>query len=130
LFPKHSGIQRKNAPPPPSKDAALVVTGHLVDQVPVTSLTAEYISTPLGDYPRDETRELVRSNGGRLFLVNASLPARIEADQVRGLRRNALLNGLFHTAPSGPDANRIPLPFWILVGGLVLALMVVGAFHK
>lgn len=116
---------KKPAPAPAPRDLALVVTGHLVDQVPVIGLTPEYVGTPLGDYPREQVQELVRNEGGRLFLVNVSLPARVEADHVRKLRRNALLHSLF--ADGGPDANRIPWQFWGLVLGLVLALVIIGA---
>lgn len=124
MIPGLSGAPKKSEAP--AKDAALIVTDHLVEQVPVVKLTAEYIATPAGDFPREKATELVRHTGGRLFLIHASLPARLEADQVRGLRRNALLAGLF-TGPTAAPPGQIPLAFWVLIGGLALGLVIVGA---
>ena len=112
--------------PAVSPDRALLVTGNIVEEVSVLGLTAECVTTPAGEYPREHVTELVRPKGGRVFLVNASLPARLEAEQVRSLRRNALLHGLFHDR-SNPDMNRVPMPVWLVMGGLILGLVIVGA---
>jgi hypothetical protein len=115
-------------PPPPAPDAVLLVTGHLVEQLPVTDLTAELIGTAAGEFPREPATELIRRTGGRLFIINASLPARVEADQVRTLRKNALLASLFRAQPQ-TNGGEPSLFLKLVIGGLVLGLVLVGAFH-
>jgi hypothetical protein len=107
------------------KDTLLLVTGSVVEFLDVSSLTAEAVSTSRVELPRSNLLELVRPEGGRVFLAAADLPARIQAEDVARLRRSAILGSLFNSKT--PDLGRVPWQLWVLIGALVLALGIAAA---
>lgn len=111
---------------PAVTDEVLVVTGHVAQIVPVKELTAEYVRAAAGDFPRSDMLELVKPEGGRLFLLNTTLPARVEAQQVRNLRENAALQSLF--TPAGTDGRKVPLQVWVTLW-VSMALVAIALFR-
>lgn len=103
-----------------ASDELLLVTGHVLETHPVTSVTAEVIEAGGMSLPRDTLRELVRPGGGRVWIAHADLPARVEAEQVYRLRHSAILHSLF--ADDAPSISRVPWQVWALLA-LCVALL-------
>lgn len=97
-----------------ASDELLLVTDHVLETHPVTSVTAETIEAGGMALPRDTLRELVRPGGGRVWIAQADLPARVTAEQVYKLRHSAILHALF--ADDEPSVSRVPWQVWAIVG--------------
>lgn len=100
-------------------DTLLVVTGSVLESYSVNQATAETVEAGSMILPREGLAELVRPNGGRVWIAQADLPARIEAEEIRRLRRNAIMRSLFSNE-GGPDLARTPWQVW----GIVLVCLV------
>jgi hypothetical protein len=111
----------------PPADTLLLITGAVAELLPVILITAEFVSAGGADYPREGLHEFIQPQGGRVFVAHADLPARIEAEEVTKIRRSAFMGALY--GDYGPDANRIPLPFWVLLGVLVLFVGIAAIRH-
>lgn len=99
------------------RDQFLLISGSVAEFLPVLEVTPEYVRVREGDYPRPKLAEYV-TDGGRLWIAVADLPARVEAAEVRRLRDSAILGALF----GGGDARRGPLQLWVTVWALVAVL--------
>lgn len=109
---------------PRPRDTIILVTDGIANILPVHEVTAEYIragkGADVGDFPRVDLFELPTAEGARLWVAHCTLAARIEADQVRQLRDNAIMSSLFRD--DGPDLRRTPWQLWALVFVAVIAL--------
>lgn len=109
-------MDRKPAEP---TDVLMVVTGGVVESYGVRKVTAETVEAGQMILPRSGLAELVNPHGGRVWIANADLPARIDAEEVRRLRHNAVMKSLF-AENGGPDITRTPWQVW----GIVLVCLV------
>lgn len=95
-------------------DELLVITGQVLETHPVTRVTAETVEAGGMSLPRESLLELVRPSGGRAWIAQADLPARVTAEQVYKLRHSAILHALF--ADDDPSVSRVPWQVWAIVG--------------
>lgn len=109
-----------------ASDELLLVTDHVLETHPVTSVTAETIEAGGMALPRDTLRELVRPGGGRVWIAHADLPARIAAEQVYRLRHSSILQSLF--SDDSPSVSRVPWQVWGIVA-LCLAFLGLAALR-
>lgn len=105
-------------------DRLLLVRDHQAQWLPITAATAEAVTAGSVTLPRDELREFVLRDGGRLFLAAADLPALAEAERIRGLERSAVLRAVFGDGGGERPASSSALS-WVqmLMTGLVLILV-------
>lgn len=103
---------------------ALVVTDGVGQIYPVDRCDSECVSCAGGTYPVRDARRIILADGRTLYLIHADLPARQEAERIRQLEEAAFLRALFAPRPSGPAG--VPLPFWALVFGMLVGMVVLG----
>lgn len=99
-------------------DELLIITGNILESYPVVRVTAETVEAGDMILPREGLVELVRPYGSRTWMAQADLPARVEAEQIRRLRHNAIMQSLFEEG--SPSVARVPWQVW----GIVLVTLV------
>lgn len=107
-------------------DELYVITGHVLETHPVTSVTAEAVEAGGMAVPRELLCELVKPSGGRAWIAQADLPARIAAEQVYRLRHSSILQSLF--SDDSPSVSRVPWQVWGIVA-LCLAFLGLAAMR-
>lgn len=80
-----------------SKDVVVIFhEDHTCELVKVKDVSAESVLTESGMYPLDNMNKHMNLRGGNiLYTANLDLPARIEAENLKTLRRSAALQRIF-----------------------------------
>lgn len=105
------------------KDRLLLLAGSTAEMWPIMEVTEEFVNTGRQSWPRRDLALYHLPEGGRLYVVAATLPAIIEAERVRALQEDAALRAVF--APSAGEGPGQPWMLYILV-----ALSIVGLIFK
>lgn len=76
-------------------DRAIVVEGQNIQIVPVRDESAQALETSLGLLRKEDATIYVDAQGGLTYMYNVDLPAKVEAEKLRELRRSVALKRAF-----------------------------------
>ncbi|MCY7487903.1 hypothetical protein [Paenibacillus alvei] len=101
-------------------DRAIVVEGQNIQIVPVRDESAEALETQLGLLRKEDAQVYVDASGGLTYLYNVDLPAKVEAENLRNLRRSVALKRAFEFNTSEGKIDWMKIFPYIIVVMLIL----------
>lgn len=111
-----------------SADRLLLVRDGQAQFLPVSEASADRVAAGTMSLPREDVRELILRDGGRLFVAQADLPALVQAERVRSLERSSVLRAVFGDQPTAAPAQGGMMQ-WVLVIMSAIILLKVLTGH-
>lgn len=88
----------------------------------IEAISTEAVLTQQGTYPIQDCDKYIDTvNGSLVYTVNASIPAKVEAENIRNLRKSTVLKTIFEFERSGKFDYMKLIP-WVIIALLILKM--------